>query len=251
LISWNRVTNEIRSGQLGPVAGFEDWLIKFDGVEGRGLGAPNGSGQLEFAYSEMAKSAGVEMAECVLFEEGGRSHFFTRRFDRDGIRKLHVQSFGALWHLDHHLSGIHTYELALNTVRRLGMDAVAVEQMFRRMLFNVVACNQDDHVKNIAFLMDPDENEWGLAPAFDLTHVKVPAGHLRAGHAMTMNGKSDQFTLDDVFQCGATIEMQRNRPKKVLDEVVEAVREWPEFARASGVPEEVAAAVAQDHKVDW
>ena len=191
------------------------------------------------------------MTACELFEEGGRRHFVTRRFDRDGPMKLHVQSFGALWHLDHHRSGVHSYELALNTVRRLGMGADEVEQLFRRMLFNIVACNEDDHVKNIAFLLDRDSNAWTLAPAFDLTHVHVPDDVLGSGHAMTVNEKTKRFELADVLECAESAQLQRRRPREILAEVLDAVRQWPTFAENARVPEEIADAIGKDHLVGW
>jgi serine/threonine-protein kinase HipA len=169
VIAWNRQTNEVRTGQVPVEEGFEYWLLKFDGVdENRDKETradPKGYGAIEYAYYLMATAAGVRMSECRLFEENGRRHFMTRRFDRlPGGGKLHLQSLGALTHSDFNLVGAYSYEQALRMILRLGLPMAAVEQQFRRMAFNIVARNQDDHVKNIAFLMDKT-GDWSLSPA--------------------------------------------------------------------------------------
>ena len=179
VIAWNRATHEVRSGQTNAGDGFEYWLLKFDGVSGnkdKELEDPKGYGAIEYAYHLMAQKAGITMSECRLLEENGRRHFMTRRFDRlAGGAKLHMQSLCALAHLDFNQAGAHSYEQALMTIRQLGLPMAAVEQQFRRMVFNIVARNQDDHVKNIAFLMD-QQGQWSLAPAFDVTYSYNPAG---------------------------------------------------------------------------
>jgi serine/threonine-protein kinase HipA len=175
------------------------------------------------------------MTECRLLEEGGRRHFMTRRFDRtaDG-GKLHMQSLAALMHLDFNAAGAHSYEQAFDAIRRLRLPMAALEEQFRRMLFNVVARNQDDHVKNIAFLMDK-RGEWSLAPAFDVTYAYNPAGEWTARHQMTINGKQDDFTLEDFRTSAALAGLKRGRAETILDEVRAAVERWPEFAEAAGV----------------
>src|SRR4029077_534146 len=172
LIAWNPETEEVRSGPIDAPAGFEFWILKFDGVEdaSRDLGHSRGYGAIEWAYSEMARAAGVEMTECRLLEEGGRRHFMTRRFDRDSDGgKTHMQSLAALGHFDFNSAGVYGYEQAFDVMKRLSLPMRSLEQQFRRMLFNVVARNQDDHVKNIAFLMDKS-GAWSLSPAFDVTY---------------------------------------------------------------------------------
>ena len=158
VIAWNRDTQEVRSGQVAAGEGFEYWLLKFDGVAGnkdKELEDPKGYGAIEFAYHRMATAAGIAMNECRLLEENGRRHFMTRRFDRvAGGEKLHMQSLGALAHFDFNQAGAYSYEQALLVIRQLGLPMASVEQQFRRMIFNIVARNQDDHVKNIAFLMN-------------------------------------------------------------------------------------------------
>ena len=186
MIAWDEETNAVRAGQVPAPAGFEHWLLKFDGVEADSerdaLRNPEGYGAIELAYSKMAAAAGIEMAACRLFEENGRRHFMTRRFDRPTRNaKLHMQSLGGLRHFDFNRAGDYSYEQALLTIRELGLPMASIEQQFRRMAFNVVARNQDDHVKNIAFLMDR-AGVWRLSPAFDVTYAYNPAA---AGRGVT------------------------------------------------------------------
>ena len=253
VIAWNPTTNEVRSGQVKAPSGFEYWLMKFDGVSNntdRDLADPNGFGAIEFAYSLMAKAAGIEMSECRLFEEGGRRHFMTKRFDRlENGDKLHMQSLAALAHLDFNDAAAHSYEQALTVIRRLGLSMDAVEEQFRRMVFNVVARNQDDHVKNIAFLMDR-RGQWSLAPAFDVMYAYNPSGAWTAHHQMSLAGKRDGFTLDDLKAVAATASMKRGRAEKIAREVTSAVARWREFAAAAGVTERQNELIAAVHRAD-
>ena len=233
VIAWNRITNEVRAGQVAAGEGFEYWLLKFDGVSGnkdKELEDPKGYGTIEYAYYLMAQAAGVSMSECRLLEENGRRHFMTQRFDRlpDG-GKLHAQSLCALAHYDFNNPGAHAYEQALLIMRQLGLGMEAIEQQFRRMVFNVIARNQDDHVKNIAFLMDRD-GRWSLAPAFDMTYSFNPSGAWTAQHQMSINGKRDGFTLDDLRACAKSAMMKRGRAEKIVEEVCAAVALWPDYA---------------------
>lgn len=233
VIAWNRTTNEVRSGQIAAGDGFDYWLLKFDGVAGnkdKELEDPKGYGAIEYAYHLMARAAGITMSECRLLEENERRHFMTRRFDRlAGGAKLHMQSLCALAHFDFNQAGAYSYEQALLTIRQLKLPMAAVEEQFRRMVFNVVARNQDDHVKNIAFLMN-QQGEWSLAPAFDVTYSYNPSGSWTATHQMTLNGKRDGFALADFEACAKAALMKRGRAATIIEEVQEAVKHWPEFA---------------------
>ncbi|HTY86636.1 MAG TPA: HipA domain-containing protein [Candidatus Acidoferrum sp.] len=253
VIAWNRATNEIRSGQLSAGKGFEYWLLKFDGVTGnqdKELEDPKGYGAIEYAYSLMAKAAGITMNECRLLEENGRRHFMTRRFDRlEGGEKLHMQSLCALAHFDYNHAGAYAYEQALLVIRQLDLPMEAVEEQFRRMAFNVMARNQDDHVKNIAFLMDKT-GRWSLAPAFDLTYSYNPAGIWTATHQMTMNGKRDDFTLADFRACAKSALMKRGRAERILQVVRQAVAQWPEFADQAQVPNPWRKQIQQNLRLD-
>jgi len=239
VIAWNPATNEVRSGQVAAGEGFEYWLLKFDGVSGnrdKELEDPKGYGVIEYAYAAMARDCGIELTECRLFEENGRRHFMTRRFDRlANGEKLHMQSLCALAHFDFNLAGAYAYEQALLAIRQLGLPMQAIEQMFRRMVFNIVARNQDDHVKNIAFLMNK-AGEWSLAPAFDMTYSYNPAGAWTASHQMTLNGKRDHFTLDDFRACARAASMKRGRAETIVREVQAVVSRWGEYADAAGLP---------------
>ncbi len=252
VIAWNPKTNEVRSGQVKADAGFEYWLLKFDGVTGnkdKELDDPKGYGAIEYAYALMAQAAGITMNECRLLEENGRRHFMTRRFDRlaDG-GKLHMQSLGALAHFDYNQPGAYSYEQALQAIRQLGLPMAALEEQFRRMLFNVVARNQDDHVKNIAFLMDK-QGQWSLAPAFDVSYSYNPAGIWTAQHQMTINGKRDNFTLADFRACAKTVMLKRGRDKVILGEVCDAVRGWRGFAQQAAVPDAQLKQIGRMHRL--
>lgn len=238
VIAWNRDTNEVRSGQIAAGDGFDYWLLKFDGVTGnrdKELDDPKGYGAIEYAYSLMAKAAGITMTECRLLEENGRRHFMTRRFDRlAGGEKLHMQSLCALAHYDFNSAGAYAYEQALLAMRQLGLPMAAIEEQFRRMAFNIVARNQDDHVKNIAFLMNK-RGQWSLSPAFDVSYSYNPNGDWTARHQMTLNGKRDAFTLADFQACAKSAMMKRGRAETLVDEVRAAVIRWREFAEAAKV----------------
>lgn len=252
LIAFDPRTAEVRSGQLDGPAGFEHWILKFDGIEDRtrDLGSSRGYGVVEFAYSRMARRAGIEMVECRLLEEGGRRHFMTRRFDRDANgSKLHMQSLGAIAHLDFNQTGANSYEQAFQTSQRLGLPHAAAEEQFRRMAFNIVARNQDDHVKNIAYLMDRGGN-WSLSPAFDVVYAYNPEGRQTARHQMSVNGKRDGFTLEDLRQVARVASLKRGRAEDILAEVVDAVRAWPELAAESGLDEERIARIAAAHRTE-
>lgn len=238
VIAWNRATNEVRSGQVEAGEGFDYWLLKFDGVSGnkdKELEDPKGYGATEYAYFLMAQAAGLTMSECRLLEEGGRRHFMTRRFDRLAAgEKLHMQSLCALAHFDFNQAGAYSYEQALLTIRQLDLPMKAVEEQFRRMAFNIMARNQDDHVKNIAFLMDK-AGHWSLAPAFDVTYSFNRAGDWTATHQMTMNGKRDGFALGDFRACAKNAMMKRGRAEAIVEEVRAAVAKWPDYAEQAQV----------------
>ena len=205
------------------------------GNKDKELEDPKGYGAIEYAYFLMAKAAGLTMSECRLLEENGRRHFMTRRFDRlDGGEKLHMQSLGALAHFDFNNAGAYAYEQALLVIRQLNLPTEAVEEQFRRMAFNIIARNQDDHVKNIAFLMDK-AGHWSLSPAFDVTYSYNPAGDWTARHQMTMNGKRDGFTMADFRACAKSAVMKRGRAEAIVEQVRAAVAKWPEFAEQAQV----------------
>jgi serine/threonine-protein kinase HipA len=254
IIAWNRKTNEVRSGQVKAGKGFTYWLLKFDGVSGnkdKELEDPVGYGLIEHAYYHMARKAKIEMGESRLLKENGRSHFMTRRFDRTETgQKIHMQSFCAMEHFDFKKAGAHSYEQALRTIRKLGMPMATIEEQFRRMAFNIIGRNQDDHVKNIAFLMDKSGN-WLLSPAFDMTYSNNPQGDWTSRHQMSLNGKRDYFTIEDFQACAKTVSMKRGRAEEIISEVQAAVLQWKQLAEESGVSPEVADSIARAHRTDF
>ena len=241
VIAWNPQTKEVRSGEADVAAGFEPWVLKFDGVRGnrdRELDQPQGYGLIELAYHHMAVAAGIDMSACRVFSEGGRHHFMTRRFDRTPSgKRLHMQSLCALGHFDFNQAGAHSYEQAMLLMRHLGLPMAQVEQQFRRMVFNVLARNQDDHTKNIAFLMNR-EGEWRLSPAYDVTYSYNPDGAWTNRHQMSLNGKTAAFVAEDFEECARSVSMKRGRASAILAEVHEAVLKWPHYATEAGIPEQ-------------
>ncbi len=246
VIAYHPGTGEVRSGQVDCGAGWEHWILKFDGVDAnrdRELADPLGYGAIEYAYHRMAVAAGIEMMPCRLFEEGGRRHFMTRRFDRTAAGgKRHMQSLAALGHFDFNAAGVVGYEQVFDVMRRLDLPTTAVEQQFRRMVFNVVARNQDDHVKNIAFLMDRG-GRWSLSPAFDVTYAHNPDGAWTSRHQMTIEGKRDGFTRADFRACARIARLRRGRADAILDDVAAVVGRWLDFADGAGVEPERAEAM--------
>lgn len=253
VLAWNPETGVFRSGQAPASEGFSQWLMKFDGVHAnkdKEVADPQGFGRIEYAYYLMALEAGIDMEECRLHEEGARAHFMTRRFDRtpEG-KKLHMQSLGALMHYDFNLAGAYAYEQALQTIRRLGLPMTDVERQVRRAFFNVVARNQDDHVKNIAFLMDR-KGAWRLSPAFDMAYSFNPSGVWTGQHQMSLNGKRDGFEIDDLFAFAAAGGMKKSRAKSILADVSAAVRQWRRFGRAAGMPDEDIGRIARTQRAE-
>ena len=253
VIAWNPETDEVRSGQTTAGDGFSHWLVKFDGVAGnkdKELDDPRGYGLIEYAYHAMARAAGIEMAECRILREHGRNHFMTRRFDRTGSgRKIHMQSLGAMAHYDFNQAGAYSYEQALGVIDGLGLGKETAEEQFRRMAFNIVARNQDDHVKNIAFLMDR-AGSWSLSPAFDVTYSYNPAGRWTGAQQMSLNGKRDDFEVDDFVACARNAALKRGRATAILGEVGKAVSRWSEFAEEAGLPGDSMRRIGDAHRLD-
>ncbi len=251
-IAYNDVTGQVRSGQVQVGSGFRQWLLKFDGVSragDHGLTDPAGWGAVEYAYSKMAKAAGIDMTECRLLEENGRRHFMTRRFDRqeDG-EKLHMQTVAALEHVSYNEPGTYSYEQLLQLIRRVGLGTPVVEQQFRRMVFNVVARNQDDHVKNVAFLMGR-EGAWSLAPAYDVIWAWKPGNPWLDSHQMSINGKRTAFTVADLRSVAGVAGLTRGRAEVILAEVATVVSGWRDVADEVGVDDQTAEQIGRSHRL--
>ncbi len=238
VLAWNEKTGEFRSGQAPAGKGFSHWLMKFDGVHGnrdKELADPQGFGRIEYAYHLMAREAGIVMTTCRLHEEGGRAHFMTRRFDRsDDGDKLHMQSLGAMMHFDFNQAGAYAYEQAVQTIRRLSLPADDIDQQIRRAFFNILARNQDDHVKNIAFLMNK-QGLWRLSPAFDIAYSHNPSGAWTHRHQMSLNGKRDDFDIDNLIAFAAIGGLKKAKTMTLLREVTGAVKNWQQHAKSANV----------------
>ena len=253
VLAWNPETGEFRSGQVDAEAGFEHWILKFDGVANnrdRELADPLGYGRIEYAYHLMAREAGIEMSECRLHHEGGRSHFMTRRFDRDAEeRKVHMQSLAVLRHFDYNLPGAYAYEQAVETIRRLGLGMAVVEEQYRRAVFNIVARNQDDHVKNIAFLMNRS-GTWRLSPAYDVAYAYNPRGRWTGRHQMSMAGKRGDFERADLLRFAESSGLKTSAANRVIGRVLAAVDGWPRFASTAGVEERDVRRIGKTHRLE-
>ncbi|MCP4678826.1 MAG: type II toxin-antitoxin system HipA family toxin [Deltaproteobacteria bacterium] len=241
ILAWNPKTNEFRSGQVDVKAGFEHWLMKFDGVSNnrdKELADPKGYGKIEYAYYLMAIEAGIEMAPCRLHFEGGRSHFMTKRFDRTAKGgKRHMLSLGGMAHYDYNEPANHSYEQALQVIKRLELPREDLVQLVLRAMFNAVGRNQDDHLKNIAFLMNRRGN-WRLSPAFDLSYAWDPEGEWTSRHQMSINGKRDGFEREDFVVLANSAGIKKARANDMLDCVVDAIGLWPEFAQRADVSDD-------------
>lgn len=241
VIAYNPATGEVRSGQASAPAGFSHWILKFDGVADRQLGSAKGYGRVEMAYNQMAIACGIEMTECRLLEENGRAHFMTRRFDRTGTgEKIHMQSFCATRHFDFSDINSFGYEQLFETARLLRLPYPASEQIFLRMVFNVLARNCDDHTKNFAFLMDKEGN-WSLAPAFDLCHTFSPANPWVSHQALSVNGKRSGIGRDDFLQVAR--QMNIRKAAGLIDKVNDVVQNWDRHAADTGVDKKLKQAI--------
>jgi serine/threonine-protein kinase HipA len=248
VIAWNPKTDEVRSGQFDTAPGFEHWLLKFDGVgKDKELGTGEGYGRIEYAYSLMARAAGIDMSPCRLLEENDRAHFMTKRFDREVVRgqtrKHHLQTLCAMNHLDFRQRGTHAYAQFFMTMARLGLGDDAMGQAFRRMAFNVMARNCDDHTKNFAFLLKQGKS-WELAPAYDVTHAYNPKGKWTYQHLMSVNGKFHDITRADLLEDADRFGVRR--PQDALADVRAAIKNWPAFAKEAGLSPSLRDRVAED-----
>ena len=243
VIAYNPETGEVRSGQADAPKGFSQWLLKFDGVDDSQFGTSSGYGRVEMAYYLMAVDCGIEMMECRLFEENERAHFLTRRFDRlPNNEKLHVQTFCAMMHYDFNDIYSYSYEQLFQTMRMLRLTYPEAEQMFRRMVFNVMAQNCDDHTKNFAFTMN-QSGEWKLAPAYDICHAYRPGSAWVSQHALSINGKRQGITRDDLLEVGR--QMNVKKAPAIISQVSEVVARWPEFAEQTKVDSELRDAIGK------
>ena len=251
VLSWNPATGRFRSGQINVPVGYEHWLLKFDGISSdrnNEWTVPQGHGRIEFAYYLMARQSGIEMSECQLYHEGGRSHFMTRRFDRDSDgRKIHMQSLGALRHYDFNQPRSYAYEQVMQTIRALGLGMSTIEQQFRRTVFNIVGRNQDDHVKNIAFLMDQNGN-WSLSPAYDVVYAYHPTALWACDHQMSVGGKRDNFDMEDLLNFAEFSGLKKPAARRIIAEIISVVCQWPQFAKEAGVDEKTIERIGKTHR---
>ena len=254
VLAFNDDFTQVRSGQVDIPDNFEHYIVKFDGVtehrsEVQTFGDPLGYGAMEYVYSIMAGDCGIDMMPCHLLNEGPRRHFMTRRFDRQGNRRIHFQSLNGLAHVSYKKPGEYSYAELFGVARQLNLPAKSAEQLFRRMIFNVVARNHDDHSKNFAFLFDEDIG-WHLAPAFDMAFSFKPGSKWVNKHWMTINGKRDEFVRKDFYTFQSLSPLfSKRKIDDILNEVIASVSNWSDLAREHGVPEAFARFVARNHRL--
>ena len=243
VLAFNDDFTKVRSGQVSVPEGFKHYLLKFDGVtehrsDKQTFGDPLGYGAMEYTYYLMASKCKVDMMPCRLLSEGNRRHFLTQRFDRVGNKKLHTQTLNGIAHVDFKMPGSFSYAELFSVARQLGLKAPEAEQLFRRMTFNIVARNHDDHSKNFGFILD--ENQWKLAPAYDLAYSYRPGSKWVNSHWMTLNGKRDDFTRDDFYILESLSPLfTRSKIDGIIDETISAVSEWPRLAADNEVPKDL------------
>ena len=251
-IAWNPETEEVRAGQFDADPGFEHWLLKFDGMGAdRELGAAQDYGRIEYAYSMMAKASGMDMMPCRLLIEGGRAHFMTRRFDRTvdaegNTVKHHMQSLCAMAQLDYKQKATHDYAQLFQTIQRLELGHDTLAEAFRRMVFNVMAANCDDHSKNFSFLLPADSREWKLAPLYDITHAFNPKGDWTYQHLMGVSGKFSHITRNDLLHIADRFGI--GPAPKIIDEVANALADWPKYAKEAGLSDGLMQSIAADFR---
>ena len=254
IVAYNESSGDIRSGQIDAGPGYGYWIVKFDGIgsnSDRELSDEPGYTRREYAYYLMAQHAGIEMSECRLLPDGKHAHFITKRFDRDADTggKIHMLSLGGMAHFDFRDPESYSYEGAVQVMRRLEFGQDAVEQLFRRMVFNIMARNQDDHVKNVSFLMDKD-GKWRLSPAYDVTYAYNPQGKWTSLHQMSANGKRGEFTLSDIMQTAEHMSIRKAKARAIVAEVASAIGKWFDFAETAGMAEQDASAIGKTH-IGW
>lgn len=245
-------SGHVISGQSSKIPeGYSHWIIKFDGISEQSeslFGEPLSEGRVEYAYYLMAQAADINMEECRLLEENGRAHFLTKRFDRgDDGQKIHMQTLGAIAHFGWNPTGVHGYEHVFQIMRKIGLGKKDQEQQYRRMIFNAITRNTDDHIKNFSFLMD-EKGTWGLSPAYDMTFSYNPDDILGSRHKLSINGKQKDFTMADFLALANAVEVRR--PETIIEEVMAAVEHWPEYARAAEVNQDITRLIGEMHLIE-
>ncbi|HWV16879.1 MAG TPA: type II toxin-antitoxin system HipA family toxin [Cellvibrio sp.] len=255
LVALNAARSEIRSGQVDAPPGFEHYLLKFDGVtehhsQSEVFGDPKGFGRMEYAYYRMAVDAGINMSPCELLLDGQRAHFLTKRFDRIGNRKLHYQSLCAMDHADYKMPGHYSYEQLFSVARQLHLTRAEAVEIYRRMAFNIIARNHDDHSKNTGFLLPDPHSRWQLSPAFDIAYSYKPDSPWVNSHQLSLNGKRDNFTRDDLLQAAQLIGNFNREAKQIIEHILNVVSEWKSYAQQAGVFENFSARIQQNLRIN-
>jgi serine/threonine-protein kinase HipA len=245
IIAYNEKTKQVKSGQTNAPSGFEHWLIKLDTVSDVQFGENTGFGRVEMAYYDMAVACEIEMMECRLLEENGRAHFMTKRFDREGgAQKHHIQSLCAMQHYDFNQITSFSYEQLFQTMRMLKLPYPAADQMYRRMVFNVLAKNCDDHTKNFSFRLKK-EGDWELAPAYDVCFAYRPTSDWVSQHNLSVNGKRKNITKEDLLIVAKAMNVKN--ANAIIQQISENVGNWNDFAEMSNVAVKYRELIGKSH----
>lgn len=248
IIAINKKTNKIISGQIDPSGDYEHWILKFDGIQDELLGDPKGYGIIEYIYYKMATKAKIIMTECKLLNEDSRSHFMTKRFDRKNDKKVHMQTLTGIAHFDFNDIGSTSYEQLFQVMRKLKLGNDEMEQMFRRLVFNIVGKNQDDHPKNTSFLLE-ENSSWKLSPAYDITYSYNPISESNTNkHQMSVNGKRENIFRNDLIKLAEDINVKN--PDLIIDEIIESVSEWPKLAKEYGLKKKKIESINENLRLD-
>jgi len=255
LVAINKSRTEIRSGQVDAPEGFEHYLLKFDGIVEQGnkretFGDPQGFGRMEYAYYLMAKDAGIAMTPCELLIDGERAHFLTQRFDRIGNHKLHYQSLCAIDHADFKMPGYYSYEQLFAVARQLRLSRAEAVEIYRRMVFNIIARNHDDHSKNFGFILPDPRTQWQLAPAFDIAYSYKPGSPWVNSHQLSMNGKRDNFTREDLLTLAKLISNFTKEAKVIIQQTLDVISQWKKYAQIAEVPEDFTREIQQNLRLN-
>ncbi len=247
LLALDEEKNQFKAGDVLHGKGHSYWLLKLDGVNNQALGDPEEYGKIEYVYSQMAKDCGIDMTDCRLIPEGNRAHFITKRFDRDDFgEKLHMQTLSGIAAMDYRVLNAYSYEQVFTVLRQMRLPYSDFEQQYKRMVFNVVARNQDDHTKNISFLMDRN-GKWSLSPAYDLSFSYNPKGKWTNVHQLSINGKRDEFSADDILKIGAENHI-KNR-SEIIKNIVDIVSRWSNYAKAIEISSQMSNTIADKHRL--
>lgn len=245
VIGWNKETNKIISGAGDLEEGYSHWLVKFDSTDDSKK--PTDFTKLEYIYMSMAKSCGINVPQLELIKSDDLTHFAISRFDRKGNKKIHMHSLASIVHVDFNIPLHFSYDEAMRVVRFITKDMKAVEEFYRRAIFNIIARNQDDHAKNTSFLMD-EKGNWTLSPAYDITYANGQG--FTKKHQMSIRGKVDNFTYNDLIELAEDNDIKKDKAVEIITKVLNIVETFENRAVKLQIREDLIDLVQNDLRLD-